>query len=109
MSSVGISEQEAREKYGGAIVGRAKFSEIARGQISGMTNGLLKMIADPKGEQLLGVHVVGEGATELIHIGQMGLLHNIQIDRFVENIFNFPTLAEAYRVAALDIAKQRHQ
>jgi len=48
-------------------------------------------------------------ADALIHIGQMGLLHNIQIDRFVENIFNFPTLAEAYRVAALDIAKQRHQ
>ena len=109
MSSVGISEQEAIEKFGGVMIGRAHFQEIARGQISGMTNGLLKMIADPKGEQLLGVHIVGEGATELIHIGQMGLLHDIQIDRFVENIFNFPTLAEAYRVAALDIAKQRHQ
>ena len=109
MSSVGLSEQEAREKCGGAIVGRAHFSEIARGQISGMTSGLLKMIADPKGEKLLGVHIVGEGATELIHIGQMGLLHNLHIDRFVENIFNFPTLAEAYRVAALDIAKQRNK
>ena len=65
------------------------------------------MVADAKGEKLLGVHIVGEGATELIHIGQMGLLNNIDIDRFVENIFNFPTLAEAYRVAALDIAKQR--
>ena len=107
MSSVGLNEQEAVEKYGGALVGRTHFHEIARGQISGMTNGLMKMVADPKGEKLLGVHIVGEGATELIHIGQMGLLHNIAIDRFVENIFNFPTLAEAYRVAALDIAKQR--
>ena len=107
MSSVGLSEQEVIDKFGGALVGRANFQEIARGQISGMTNGLLKMIADAKGEKLLGVHIVGEGATELIHIGQMGLLHNIHIDRFVENIFNFPTLAEAYRVAALDIAKQR--
>ncbi len=107
MSSVGLSEQEAKEKWGGAIIGRARFHEIARGQISGMTNGLLKMIADSKGQQLLGVHIVGEGATELIHIGQMGLLHHIHIDQFIENIFNFPTLAEAYRVAALDIAKQR--
>jgi len=107
MSSVGLSEQEAKEKLGGAIIGRARFHEIARGQISGMTNGLLKMIADSKGQQLLGVHIVGEGATELIHIGQMGLLHHIHIDQFIENIFNFPTLAEAYRVAALDIAKQR--
>ncbi|MDR4460908.1 MAG: Si-specific NAD(P)(+) transhydrogenase [Nitrospirales bacterium] len=107
MSSVGISEQEAINRYGGATVGRARFHEIARGQISGMTNGLLKMVADPKGEQLLGIHIVGEGATELIHIGQMGLLHHMPIDRFIDNIFNFPTLAEAYRVAALDIAKQR--
>ncbi len=107
MSSVGLSEQEAKDKWGGAIIGRARFHEIARGQISGMTNGLLKMVADPKGKQLLGVHIVGEGATELIHIGQMGLLHHIHIDQFVENIFNFPTLAEAYRVAALDIVKQR--
>lgn len=109
MSSVGLSEQEATAKYGGATVGRARFHEIARGQISGMTNGLLKMVADPKGEQLLGVHIVGEGATELIHIGQMGLLHHMPIDRFIDNIFNFPTLAETYRVAALDIAKQRHR
>ncbi|MDR4494044.1 MAG: Si-specific NAD(P)(+) transhydrogenase [Nitrospirales bacterium] len=107
MSSVGLSEQEAIAKHGGAMVGRARFHEIARGQISGMTNGLLKMVADAQGKQLLGVHIVGEGATELIHIGQMGLLHRIQIDSFVENIFNFPTLAETYRVAALDIAKQR--
>jgi NAD(P) transhydrogenase len=99
MSSVGLSEQEAIDKFGGALVGRANFHEIARGQISGMTNGLLKMVADNTGGKLLGVHIVGEGATELIHIGQMGLLHNIDIDRFVENIFNFPTLAEAYRVA----------
>lgn len=53
------------------------------------------------------MQIVGAGATELIHIGQMGLLHRMSIDQFIENIFNFPTLAEAYRVAALDIAKQR--
>ncbi len=107
MSSVGISEEEAVTRFGGAIVGRSRFNEIARGQISGMTDGLLKMVADPCGKKLLGVHIVGEGATELVHIGQMGLLAQMEIDSFVENIFNFPTLGEAYRVAALDIVKQR--
>ena len=107
MSSVGITEEEAVSRHGGAVVGRAKFQEIARGQISGMTDGLLKLVADPQGKKLLGVHIVGEGATELVHIGQMGLLARVEIDSFVENIFNFPTMAETYRVAALDIVKQR--
>ena len=107
ISSVGITEAEAVSRHGGALVGRARFDEIARGQISGIADGLLKMVADPQGKRLLGVHIIGEGATELVHIGQMGLLNEYRVDGFVENIFNFPTLAEAYRVAALDIAKQR--
>ena len=107
MSSVGLSEQEAKERYGGVIIGRARFDELARGQIVGVTDGLLKLIADANGRQLLGVHIVGAGATELIHVGQMGLLMGCDVDTFVEHIFNFPTFAEAYRVAALDIAKQR--
>lgn len=109
MSSVGITEAESISRYGSALVGRARFHEVARGQISGMTDGLLKMVADPQGVELLGVHIVGEGATELIHIGQMGLLTHSSVDTFIENIFNFPTLAEAYRVAALDIARQRRR
>jgi NAD(P) transhydrogenase len=107
MSSVGLSEQEAIERYGGAMVGRARFDELARGQIVGATDGLLKLIADENGHQLLGVQIVGAGATELIHVGQMGLLMGCDVDTFVEHIFNFPTFAEAYRIAALDIAKQR--
>jgi len=91
------------------MIGRARFHEIARGQISGIRNGLLKMVADPTGEHLLGVQIVGEGATELIHMGQMALQHAASIDLFVENIFNFPTLAESYRVAALDIVGQRQK
>ena len=62
---------------------------------------MLKMIADAEGEKLLGVQIVGEGATELVHIGQMALIHEAGIDTFIDNIFNFPTLTEAYRVAAL--------
>lgn len=64
-------------------------------------------MADPSGEYLLGIQIIGEGATELIHVGQMALRSGATIDSFIENIFNFPTLAEAYRVAALDILGQR--
>lgn len=109
MSSIGMDEAAARTRYRGIIAGRARFDEIARGQISGISHGLLKMIADPTGEHLLGVQIVGEGATELIHMGQMALQHAASIDSFVENIFNFPTLAESYRVAALDIVGQRQK
>jgi NAD(P) transhydrogenase len=107
MASVGLSEQEVKARYGSAMVGRARFDELARGQIAGITDGLLKLVADPEGQHMLGVQIVGAGATELIHVGQMGLLANCLVDTFVEHIFNFPTLAEAYRVAAFDIAKQR--
>ncbi len=107
LSSVGMSEREAREKLGNVIVGRAKFEEIARGQISGIQDGMLKIVCDAEGMKVLGVMIVGEGATELIHIGQMALLSEASVDIFVESIFNFPTLAEAYRVAALDIIEQR--
>ena len=62
---------------------------------------------EPWQGRLLGVQIIGEGATELIHVGQMGLLAHCDVDTFVEHIFNFPTLAEGYRVAALHIAKQR--
>lgn len=107
MSSIGIDEKQALEEYGTVVVGRAYFSEIARGQISGIQEGMLKMIADPASNKLLGVQIIGEGATELIHIAQMGLLGGWKVDQYVENIFNFPTLAEAYRVAALQISGQR--
>lgn len=109
LSSVGLSERDAKAHCPGAIVGRARFEEIARGQISGITDGLLKLVCDEKGELLLGVMIVGEGATELIHIGQMALLSNAKVDLFVESVFNFPTLAEAYRVAALSVIGQRAQ
>lgn len=107
MSSVGLTEAQAAERHGTTIVGLAKFNEVARGQIAAIEDGLLKLIADPTGKQLLGVQVIGEGACELVHIGQMALLANLPIDTFVESVFNFPTLAEAYRVAALAIIGKR--
>ncbi len=109
MASIGLDEAAARARYREVLIGRARFDEIARGQISGMSNGLMKLVADPTGVYLLGVQIIGEGATELIHVGQIALQHAATIDSFVENIFNFPTLAEGYRIAALDIAGQRQK
>ena len=107
LSSVGLSEQQARDKYGDILIGRANFEEVARGQINDIYNGMLKLVCDGDGKKVLGVMIVGEGATELVHIGQMALMNNADVDIFVESIFNFPTLAEAYRVAALAVIGQR--
>ena len=107
LSAVGLSEKQARAEHNDIIVGRADFSEIARGQISGIQNGMLKIICDAQGEYVLGVQIVGEGATELIHIGQMAIVNKATVDIFVDCIFNFPTLAEAYRVAALEVIGAR--
>ena len=104
MSSVGLTEALAIERHGGAMVGRARFEEVARGQIADARNGLLKMVADAQGKKLLGVQIVGEGACELIHVGQMALLAGFDVTVFIDSIMNFPTLAEAYRVAALEIS-----
>lgn len=107
LSSVGLSEQEAREQYGDdIIVGRASFDEVARGQIAGIKDGLLKLIADPEGKKILGVHIVAEGATDLIHVGEMAIINNNDVRVFLENVLNFPTLGEAYRIAALNIVSK---
>ena len=107
MSSVGLSEAEAIKRHGGCIVGRASFGEISRGLIGANEQGLLKLVADAQGRKLLGLQVVGEAAGELASIGQMALIHGDDIDVFVDHTFNFPTLAEAYRSAAIDIMQQR--
>ena len=107
MATVGSDETTVRRHLGGAIVGRARFAEIARGQIAGSHRGLLKLVADADGRRVLGAQVVGDGAADLVHIAQMGIAAHFDVDTFIDNVFNFPTLAEAYRVAALDIARQR--
>ena len=68
---------------------------------------MLKLVVHPDGKQLLGVHAVGESAIELTHLGQLARVGGLPIDVFVDQIFNFPTFAEAYRVAALDVIAQR--
>ena len=83
-------------------VGVARLRETARGQIMGLEHGLLKLIFSMDKQELLGVHIIGRGATELIHIGQAALVLNGGLKYFLENVFNYPTLAEAYKIAALD-------
>jgi NAD(P) transhydrogenase len=107
ISSVGLSADDVEKRGGRALIGRARFDQVARGQISAIDDGLLKLVCDEHGKKLLGVQCVGDGATELVAVGQMALLTGQDVDVFIENIFNFPTLAEAYRVAALDVLEQR--
>ena len=83
-------------------VGVAYYREIARGQIRGDTTGRLKLIFHRETKELLGVHIIGEGATELLHIGQAVLILKGTVEYFVDTVFNYPTLAECYKNAALD-------
>lgn len=102
ISTVGLTEEEVKERGIPYEVGIARFRETSRGHIMGLDSGLLKMIFSLKTRRLLGCHIVGEGATELIHIGQAVLNLQGTLDYFVENTFNYPTLAEAYKISALD-------
>ncbi len=102
ISTCGLTEEEVCERGIPYENGVGRFRETSRGHIMGLETGLLKMIFSTKTRRLLGVHIVGEGATELIHIGQAVLNLKGTVDYFVENTFNYPTLAEAYKIAGLD-------
>ena len=102
MSMVGRTEEELTEDVVPYEVGRAQYREIARGQIIGDDSGLLKLLFHTETRKLLGVHIIGEGASELVHIGQAVLALDGTVDYFVETVFNYPTLAECYKTAALD-------
>jgi NAD(P) transhydrogenase len=102
ISTIGMTEEEVRAKNIAYETGIARFRETSRGHIMGLNSGFMKMIFAMDDRRLLGVHIVGEGATELIHIGQAVLNLGGGLDYFVENTFNYPTLAEAYKIAALD-------
>lgn len=102
ISTVGLTEEEAREKGIAYECGIARFRETSRGHIMGLQSGMMKMIFALEDRRLLGIHILGEGATELVHIGQAVLNLGGGLDYFVDNTFNYPTLAEAYKIAALD-------
>jgi NAD(P) transhydrogenase len=102
ISTVGMTEEEVVKRGIPFECGIARFRETSRGHIMGLDKGMLKMLFSLKTRRLLGCHIVGEGATELIHIGQAVLNLKGTLDYFVQNTFNYPTLAEAYKIAALD-------
>lgn len=106
ISSVGLQEAELIAKNQPYVVGRARFSELARGLIVGDNNGFVKLLVDPKSRKILGVHAIGLGASELVHIGQAVLALNAPVDFLVDNVFNYPTFGEAYKVAALHAVNQ---
>ena len=109
ISYVGKTEHEVQQESIPYVVGRANFRDSARGQIIGDAQGLLKLVVDARNEKLLGVHIVGEQASELIHIGQLVMNLKGSVRDLVSNVFNYPTLAECYKLAALDCTHQLEQ
>jgi NAD(P) transhydrogenase len=102
ISTVGLNEEELTKQGVPYEVGKAQYREIARGQIIGDRTGLLKLIFHLETHALLGVHIIGEGASELVHIGQAVLAYGGKVDYFLDTVFNYPTLAECYKTAAFD-------
>lgn len=102
ISMCGRNEEELTQAGIPYEVGKARYREIARGQILGDTTGLLKLLFHYETRALLGVHIIGEGASELVHIGQAVLAFGGKVDYFVNTVFNYPTLAECYKTAAFD-------
>lgn len=102
ISSIGHTEEELKELGFRYEVGRAYYYELARSHITGSNVGMFKILFHPDTLELLGVHIIGRSATELIHIGQVAISYRAKIDYFIDQIFNYPTYAEGYRVAALN-------
>jgi NAD(P) transhydrogenase len=102
ISFVGRNETELTGDGVPYEIGKAQYREIARGQIVGDDIGMMKLIFHRETRDVLGVHIIGEGAAELVHIGQAALALNAKIDYFINTVFNYPTLAECYKIAAFD-------
>jgi NAD(P) transhydrogenase len=96
------TEASCRQKGIACCVGRARYQDMSRGQIVGDVSGLIKLVFSSDDRRLLGVHIVGEMASELVHVGQGCLHFGGTIDYFIQTVFNHPTLAEAYKYAAYD-------
>ncbi|MCC7542173.1 MAG: FAD-dependent oxidoreductase, partial [Deltaproteobacteria bacterium] len=102
VSCVGETEQSCRDKGIEVVVGRALYRDNARGQITGDVEGVTKLVVEAKTRRVLGCHVIGERASELVHIGQTVMHLGGTVDAFIEMVFNYPTLSESYKYAAYD-------
>jgi NAD(P) transhydrogenase len=99
---VGLSAEEAATRGVSIVVGHALYEQNARGKIIGDTDGMLKLVFDRETRRLLGTHVIGDRATELVHIGQAVMSLNGTVDTLIDMVFNYPTLSECYKYAAYD-------
>ena len=102
LSSVGPTEEQLKENKIDYVVGRAYYSELARGYIKGDNHGMLKLLINRKSHKIIGIHIVGEDAANLVHIGLAFMLKDGVANDLIHMIFNYPTLAEAYRIAAFN-------
>ena len=102
ISMVGATEDELKKAGVHYGIGRTKLAQNARGQITGERDGMMKLLFEAPSKKLLGAHIIGEGATELIHVAQMVMTFGGTIDVFIDSVFNFPTLSDAYKYAAYD-------
>lgn len=102
LSTIGLTEEQCREKGIAFEVGRALYRNNARGQIVGDDKGMIKLVFEAQKLTLLGVHIVGENASELLHVGMMVMHFGGTINAFIEGVFNYPTLGDAYKYAAYD-------
>jgi NAD(P) transhydrogenase len=102
ISAIGLTEDECREKNIAYLIGRSYYEENARGQIIGDLSGMIKLVFSPTDKKLLGAHIIGEQASELIHIASHVMLKGGPIDEFIEAVYNYPTLADSYQYAAYD-------
>ena len=99
---MGLTEAQARERGLEIKVGKFPFAGNSKATIVGSHDGFVKIVADAKYGEILGVHIIGEGASELLHIGQAVMVLGGTVDYFVNNVFNYPTLAECYKAAAFN-------
>ena len=102
ISMIGLTEEELAKAGADFVVGRSRYKELARGQIVGDRWGILKLLVDKKSLKLLGVHIVGDNAADLIHIGQAVMAFGGDVTYFINSVFNYSTLAEAYKTAAFN-------
>ncbi len=101
LSYIGETERQLQQRQADYVTGIASYADSARGQIIGEYQGMLKLLVDRSSQKILGVHIIGEAASELIHIAQLTMSCNCSVDTLAENVFNYPTLAECYKIAAI--------
>jgi NAD(P) transhydrogenase len=102
LSYLGETERELKARGADYVTGQARYADNSRGLIIGNEHGLLKLLVDRQSHQLLGVHIIGESACELIHVGQMAMRCKATVETLASNVFNYPTLGQCYKTAALE-------